>query len=76
MTLLESDKGRFPIVNSFLLMLGVAFAMPVALAQPARGDAAYPVRAVRLITPSSPGGGVDIVARLFAVKVNELESGR
>jgi tripartite-type tricarboxylate transporter receptor subunit TctC len=42
-----------------------------AQAQTGRGEAAYPVRPLRLITPSSPGSGVDIVARVFAQKVTE-----
>lgn len=42
-----------------------------AHAQTARGEGAYPARAVRLITPSSPGSGVDIVARVFAQKLTE-----
>jgi tripartite-type tricarboxylate transporter receptor subunit TctC len=31
----------------------------------------YPARAVRLITPSSPGSGVDIVARVFAQRLSD-----
>src|SRR5690242_11694306 len=42
-----------------------------AQAQIVRGEGAYPARAVRLITPSSPGSGVDIVARVFAQKLSE-----
>ena len=59
------------IVSALLLALGAACVASGALAQPARGEAAYPARAVRLIAPSSPGSGVDIVARLFANKVSE-----
>lgn len=33
--------------------------------------AAYPSRPLRLITPSSPGSGVDIVARVFGQKLSE-----
>jgi tripartite-type tricarboxylate transporter receptor subunit TctC len=40
-------------------------------AQSARDDAAYPTRAVRLIAPSSPGSGVDIVARIVAQRLGE-----
>jgi tripartite-type tricarboxylate transporter receptor subunit TctC len=68
---LAANKVKFPIVNALLVALGIAYAMPAALAQPARGDAAYPARAIRLITPSSPGSGVDIIARIFASKVSE-----
>jgi tripartite-type tricarboxylate transporter receptor subunit TctC len=65
------DKSRLRIAGALLLALGIVQAMPAALAQPARGDAPYPARAVRLITPSSPGSGVDIVARIFAGKASE-----
>ncbi|MDB5807149.1 MAG: transporter substrate-binding protein [Betaproteobacteria bacterium] len=33
--------------------------------------AAWPVRAVRIVVPSSPGGGTDILARLMAQKLTE-----
>lgn len=46
-----------------LFLVGLALAAP-ALAQP------YPTRAVRLIVASTPGSGVDIVARIMAQKVS------
>lgn len=42
-----------------------------AVAQPARGEGGYPLKPIRLITPSSPGSGVDIVARIVAQKLTE-----
>ena len=52
-----------------LLWCGVAMAgalaAPVALAQ------AYPAKAIRVIVPSSPGGGTDILARVIAARLTE-----
>jgi len=42
-----------------------ALAAPVALAQ------AYPAKAIRVIVPSSPGGGTDILARVIAARLTE-----
>ncbi len=52
--------------------LAAACAAPVsgAFAQPA-AHAAFPNKTVRLIVPYSPGGGTDILARLFARKLGE-----
>ncbi len=47
-----------------LVGLLVAAALPV-------GAQTYPAKAVRLIAPSSPGSGVDIVARFLAQKLGE-----
>jgi len=68
---LKYAQRRFRIVIAFLFVTGVSTMAPVVRAQPARGDAAYPARPVRLIAPSSPGSGVDIVARIFASKATE-----
>lgn len=49
------------------LFVCVLAATPLASAQ----GQAYPTKPLRLIAPSSPGSGVDIVARFFAQKLSE-----
>jgi tripartite-type tricarboxylate transporter receptor subunit TctC len=49
------------------VLLTLVFAANTALAQ----SPAYPVKPVRIIVPSSPGGGTDILARIVANKLSE-----
>lgn len=46
------------------LALSMAASLP-AYGQPAAGAANYPNKSIRLVVPSSPGGGTDIIARLI-----------
>ena len=62
-------QGPPGLLLVLLFGLGSGSGLPAAHAQQARGDGAYPARPVRLITPSSPGSGVDIVARIYAQKM-------
>ena len=50
-----------------LLPVALVFAAGLAVAQ----APAYPVKSVRLLVPSSPGGGTDILARVLAQKMCE-----
>ena len=61
-------RALYGVCFPLALMVG----LPGAHAQTANDDSGYPARPVRLITPSSPGSGVDIVARIFAQKFTEL----
>jgi tripartite-type tricarboxylate transporter receptor subunit TctC len=64
-------------VNRRLIVAACA-ALPVFIhnacrAQAPRPDAAtdYPAKAIRLVVPSAPGGGTDLIARAIAPRVNE-----
>ncbi|MGH8703089.1 MAG: Bug family tripartite tricarboxylate transporter substrate binding protein [Burkholderiales bacterium] len=50
---------------------GVAVASALLLSAPAHAQDAWPSRSVRVIVPSSPGGGTDIYARLISHALSE-----
>ena len=53
-------------MRRMLLVLGLMLAAPLA----ARAD--YPDHVVRIIVPVAAGGGVDVMARLFAEKAGPI----
>ena len=52
-----------------LVLLALALIVAAAVAQ----GTAYPAKPVRIVVPSSPGGGTDILARVLAQKLSESQ---
>ena len=64
-----SVKTIIPLKSLPGRLLGASFALAATLAG---AQPAYPVKPVRLIVTSSPGGGTDTTARFIAPKLSEL----
>ncbi|MBX3666634.1 MAG: tripartite tricarboxylate transporter substrate binding protein [Burkholderiales bacterium] len=48
------------------------FLLLATIALPVQAQGGYPTRAVRLVVPSSPGGGTDISARIIAPQLSQF----
>ncbi len=64
-----ATAARLGRACAVVILAGLA--LNVALAAPAGAAAEYPTRAITLIVPYPPGGGVDAMARVVAQKMSE-----
>lgn len=58
------------MVKSNVWMAGTASLLAVLVCPPAQAQETYPARPIRLIVPSSPGGGTDASARIIAPRLS------
>lgn len=57
-----------PIVQA---LAGIAAALALATPGAHAADAAYPAKSITIVVPASPGGAIDLVARLVGQKMTE-----
>ncbi|HTD89589.1 MAG TPA: tripartite tricarboxylate transporter substrate-binding protein, partial [Burkholderiales bacterium] len=54
------------------ILMATAASMIAALTPPASSGADYPVKPVRIVVGAATGGGVDVTARMLAIKLSDL----
>ena len=59
-------------VVTFVLASAAAFPGGLVFAQGAAGAVGFPSKSIMIVVPASPGGAIDLVARLSAQKMTEL----
>jgi tripartite-type tricarboxylate transporter receptor subunit TctC len=67
MTIGARRRGRYH--GWTIAMLALAGAASMLAASPGEAQTSYPSRPIRLVVGFPPGGGVDVIARLFAEKL-------
>src|SRR5258706_1584076 len=60
-----------PVKNSFVVGVVCFCSVLLSLAASAYAQQ-YPVKAVRIVVPAAPGGGTDLIGRVFAQKSSQV----
>src|SRR5689334_5805731 len=64
-------RSRFAGTMGVCVVAGALLSFAAFAQRPASDSSSYPTKPVRMVVPSAPGGGTDIVARLIAQGLQE-----